>query len=263
MSYHNHTRWSDAESTVPEMIAGARRAGLSELGISDHFVVAPSARPCSWSMQTESLADYVAEIRKAQAACENYIKIRLGLEVDFFPETIASVRKILSGYPFDYLIGSVHFVGDFSIDSDPAMWAELSEDSINQIWRGYWQRVRAAAQSGCFDIIGHFDLPKKFNFYPLDDLTEDALAALDAIAAAGMALEINTSGWHKPACEAYPSLFYLQQAKRRDIPILISADAHNAADLARDFDRARTLAIQAGYAEVACFEQRRRSFKMI
>jgi histidinol-phosphatase (PHP family) len=256
-SYHNHTNWSDGIATVSTMIDGARKAGLDELGISDHYVLTPDFRQVSWSMKTDLPAEYAARICQA-AENAGGIAVRLGLEVDYFPETIELVQRLLAPYNFDYLIGSVHFVDGFPIDSDLRPWKELTQDTRDNIWRGYWQRLRAAAGTGLFDIAGHFDLPKKFGYFPSVDLTQDALAALDAISAAGMAIEINTAGWEKPVNEAYPSLFYLQEAKRRNIPVVISADAHKPEDLVRHFDRARALATEAGYTELVRFHNRRR-----
>jgi len=130
----------------------------------------------------------------------------------------------------------------------------------NELWRSYWRLLRATALCGVFDIIGHFDLPKKFNFYPSLDLTEEALSVLDAIAEADIAIEINTSGWDRPVEEAYPSLRYLQEANRRKIPLVINSDGHAPSEVTRHFVRAEELARAAGYSELIRFEQRRRSF---
>jgi histidinol-phosphatase (PHP family) len=256
-SYHNHTTWSDGSSALPAMIESARQAGLTELGISDHYAIATGNPPISWALAPESLDAYVAEIRLAMESTTDII-LRLGLEVDYFPETIEQTRNRLNPYSFDFLIGSVHFADDFPIDLEARAWEALTQDSRNQLWRTYWQRLRSTAQTGCFDVIGHFDLPKKFNFHPSVDLTAEALAALDAVAAADMAIEINTSGWDRPVGEAYPSLFYLQEANRRKIPLVINADAHRPDDVVRHFDRARLLARAAGYTEVVRFERRQR-----
>jgi histidinol-phosphatase (PHP family) len=254
-SYHNHTTWSDGASTPAEMIDSARKNGLEELGISDHFALAPQNRRFSWSLAPESLDAYVAEILQAKAATKG-IAIRLGLEVDYFPETMEIIKQRLTPYPFDYLIGSVHFVDDFAIDLNAQPWEGISQDDRNRMWQGYWQLLRQVAESRFFDIIGHFDLPKKFKFYPSINLTEEALAVLDAMAAADMAMEINCSGWDKPVEEAYPSLFYLQEAHRRKIPLIVSADAHTAENATRHFERARRLAVEAGYTELVRYNRR-------
>ena len=115
------------------------------------------------------------------------------------------------------------------------------------------------AQSRVFDFVGHLDLPKKFGFRPTADLSVEEDRALDAIAAAGMAIEINTNGWNLPATEAYPALNLLRKTHNRSIPLLINSDAHHPDRLVEHFDRARELARQAGYEELVRYEQRRRT----
>jgi len=257
ISYHNHTAWSDGRPTIPELVAGARSAGVTELGISDHFAVTPQGLSPDWSIQPEKLDAYVDDVLRAARNADDLI-IRLGAEVDFFPETLEESVSLLKPYPFDFLIGSVHFINEFTIDLNSDHWEEISQEERNRIWQTYWNHIATAAKSGYFDIIGHFDLPKKYKFYPDVDLTADALAALDAIAAADSALEINTSGWYKPVKEAYPGLFYLKEAHCRDIPILINADSHYYNHVARDFEMARKLAAAAGYTELVRYEKRKR-----
>jgi len=256
-SYHNHTTWSDGQSSIVELVEHARGNGVNELGISDHFAVTPNGQSPGWSVQAEKLDAYVEDVLRAARNTDD-LSILLGAEVDFFPETLEESISLLRPYPFDFLIGSVHFINEFVIDLNTDSWNELSRKEINQAWQAYWSHIAEAAKSGYFDFIGHFDLPKKFRFYPDVDLTADALAALDAITAANAALEINTSGWHKPVEEAYPRLFYLEEARRRNIPVLINADSHYPNHVTRDFERARKLASTAGYTELVSYEKRKR-----
>jgi histidinol-phosphatase (PHP family) len=257
-SYHNHTRWSDGAPTVAGHIQAARAAGLAELGISDHYTLHPSGRECEWSMAPDLLGDYVLHVRAAALETPD-LPVRLGVEACFFPETVADLRERLAPYPWDYVIGSVHEVAGFPIDSDARDWQQLSAAEVDDVWRGYWDRIQQLAASGVCDFIGHLDLPKKFGYRPTADLTAEAEAALDAVAAADLALEINTAGWSLPAGEAYPSPALLRGARARGIPLLINADAHFAEFLTRNFDRARTLAREAGYTELVRYEARRRS----
>jgi histidinol-phosphatase (PHP family) len=257
ISYHNHTTWSDGKSTILEMINAARKMGLHELGISDHYAIAPNHRRFSWSIAPESLDVYVEEVLSAMRHTQD-LTIRLGVEVDYFPETLEESIQHLKPYPFDYIIGSIHFIDEFAIDLNAQPWEGLTQDQRNEIWRTYWRHLRTASASGLFDIIGHFDLPKKYGFFPSVDLTIDALAVLDAMAAANIALEINCSGWDKPVKEAYPEPLYLHEARLRNIPLLINADAHLASHIIRNFDRARELATAAGYTELVRFEKRQK-----
>ena len=255
-SYHTHTRWSDGRDDLPAMMAGAVAAGVDELGISDHYVARPDGTPVAWSMPLDFLPRYVAAIQAAAAGAP--LTLRLGLEVDFFPENAAAVAARLADFPFDYLIGSVHFVDGQTVDEDAGTWDALAPAERNALWRGYWERVRQMAASGYFDIAGHLDLPKKFGYRPTCDLTAAETAALDAIAAADMALEINTAGWEKPVAEAYPSLHVLRAAHQRAIPLVITADAHRADALTTHYARARALAREAGYTTQVRYAARRR-----
>lgn len=256
-SYHNHTNWSDGAPTLAAQIQAARAIPLDELGISDHFVLHPDDPEVEWSLPIDLLGDYVLQLRAAAHETHD-LTVRLGVEADFFPETIEALRERLEPYPWDYVIGSVHYVDGFPIDRHKDDWDALSAEQVNEKWRLYWLRMRQLAESRVFDFAAHLDLPKKFGYRPTVDLTAEALAALDAIAASDMAIEINTAGWSLPAQEAYPSLELLREARRREIPLLINADAHFPEFLTRNFDRARELAREAGYTELVRYEQRQR-----
>ena len=257
VTLHNHTTWSDGETSLQEMVEEANRIGLEEIGFSDHYTLRPSAEPVSWSMPLDRLAAYVDDVLAVRR--EMGPRIRLGIEADFFPETVDELRRRLAAHPFDFVVGSVHFVDDFPIDSRAKDWESLSQDQVDDVWRTYWYRVWNMAASGVFDIAAHLDLPKKFGFQSSADLLADEYAALTAIKRAEMAIEINTNGWNLPCAEAYPTLSLLKQARNLGIPLVISSDAHHPRRLIDGFDRARDLALEAGYSELVRFESRRRT----
>ncbi len=255
VSYHNHTNMSDGNFSLAEMLDGACRAGLDAFGISDHFVLSPGGHSLDWSMPLDFLEEYVDTLRAAKARAP---WLRIGVEADYFPETVDRLRARLASLPFDYVIGSVHIVDGFCVDLVPELWAAIDQEERNARWRLYWVRLRELAESGFCDFVGHLDLPKKFGYLPTIDLTAEETAALDAIAAAGIAIELNTAGWDKPIGEAYPSLRLLREARRRDISLVISADAHQPQDVANHYTEARALARQAGYTETVGFEARKK-----
>lgn len=242
-SYHVHSSWSDGSDSIPILAAAAHWHNLAEIGFSDHLVLAPpNPGPVSWSIRPESLPRYVEEVCAVQETCP--VPVRLGLEVDFFPGQAEIVRDLLAPYSFDYLIGSVHFVDGFPVDESSEHWEALTQAEINEIHRKYWQRVAAMAATGTFQLAGHLDIPKKFTFLPSEDMSGEIAAALDSIAAAGMMVELNTSGWGKPCHEAYPSEGILREAIKRNISIVVTADAHRKADLTQYYDRAFDLLAQ-------------------
>jgi histidinol-phosphatase (PHP family) len=260
-TYHIHSRYSDGLSGIPELIEQALALGVAELGISDHFVLPPHGRLVSWAMRPDRLGEYVTEVTHLQHQLQQDrapLVLRLGLEVDYFPGHAPAIADALAGVPWDYLIGSVHEVDGFGVDSRAEDWAALSPAERQRVHRRYWQILREMADSRMFDIAAHLDLTRKFAFYPTEPLDREIAAALDAIAAAGMVVELNTAGWHKPCNDAYPSLAILQQCHQRGIAATLSSDAHEPAHLLRDFDRGAAVLAQAGYTEFVRFAGRDR-----
>lgn len=254
-SYHGHTRWSDGKCTVAEMFGAAAAAGLDEYGLSDHWTIPPGASQApDWAMSLDSLPQYVDEVRSEGA--RSRLTARIGLEVDFFPATFSRALALVEPFSFDYLIGSVHFADEFPIDARAADWDGMDQAAINRVFIRYWELIKELAERGGVNWIGHLDLPKKFGHQPTVDLAGPVEAALDAIARAGLPIELNTAGWHRPCKEAYPAEFLLHLAKARKIPVLISDDAHSTEQVAQSFDRAVALLRLVGYRETIRFQQR-------
>jgi histidinol-phosphatase (PHP family) len=225
--------------------------------MSDHYVLTPYADTDAgeWSMPLDRLGEYVEDVLATRRDC---VQVRLGVEADYFPETWEALRERLAPVPFDYVIGSVHYANDFPIDASADYWSPLGQDEVDEIYRIYWVRIRQLAECGVFDFVGHLDLPKKFGFRPQTDLSRERTEALDAIAAANLAVELNTAGWDKPCAECYPSLELLREVNRRNIPVLVSADAHAPEKAAAHYPCAAEILWRAGFRETVRFERRER-----
>lgn len=259
-SYHNHTTWSDGKGTMAETIAAARDQGLDEVGISDHLILRPdgSIHPCG--IDLDRIDDYFDELEKhadASRSADGPI-VRVGAEVDWFPGARERIEATLANRALDVVVGSVHEVDEFIIDGVSVVWDRIDQDERNAMHRAYWERTADMAQSGLFDLAAHLDLPRKYGHYATIDLTAEIDAALDAIAEAGMVVELNTAGWHKPCRDAYPGEAILHCCRARDIPVTLSADAHDPAHLSRDFDRGAALLRSVGYDTLTRFDGRER-----
>ena len=257
VSYHVHSQWSDGKATIAEMIRAGAEAGLREVGMSDHSVL--TSTPCpddEWFMPPERLGEYVAEVQAAAGLVN--IPVRLGLEVDFFPDRVASIADVLQKTELDYVIGGVHSLDGFPLDSSPAYWEPLSQAQVNDLYAQYWACELQLVESELFDIVAHLDLPKKYAFCPTLDFSGEITAVLDAVADSGMVLELNAAGWDKTCAEQYPTQAVLQGCFARSIPTLISADAHATAEIARHYAEAADMLRAVGYRETAEFEKRQR-----
>lgn len=254
-SYHNHTRHSDAAGTVREVVVAAQREGLDEVGVSDHLALHPGGVQLKWSMSEAHLPDYVADVLRFRDSAKP--RVRLGIEADYFPQTVERLRGLLARHPFDYVLGSVHYADDFQIDQGVKPWRTLTAEGRRARWEVYWRRVAEMARSRAFDVASHLDLPKRFGFRDAEAAPFGALAALDAIAESGMALELNASGWFHLVQEPYPSLELLREARRRDIRVMVNADSHSPEHVARGLERGLALVREAGYSQVVRYEGRK------
>lgn len=259
VDYHTHTRLcKHAEGEPSEYLAAAAAKGLIEYGFSDHFP-APANFDSSSRMEPSQYPEYRALVKAAQANPPPGLAVRYGAEVDWVRGRMDEVYDLLAGEDFDYLIGSIHYVGDFGFDNDANIPAWAKPGTADHVWDAYGDLLLEMVGSGKFDVIGHIDLPKKFGCYPksMDKFLARAEAALESAARLGVVMEINAGGLRKPVKEAYPSLELLKLARAKGVLITFGSDCHCPADVASGFDVAENLARAAGYQEYQRFDKRR------
>jgi histidinol-phosphatase (PHP family) len=251
VDYHMHLRdeRNDIDHTADaaeKFVERARERGVDEIGFTEHVYYFRQTRAL-WELpyQTERCAyDLDAYVDAVLEAKRRGLPVKLGLEVDYVGERQDELGAILEPYPWDYLLGSVHWLDGLAVDSSPddGVWAEWP---VGETWHRYFEALAELAASGHVDVLAHPDLPKIFGRRP----ERIAYPALD-----GVVLEISTNGRYKPVGELYPDLELLQAAA---LPITLASDAHVPQNVGRDFDLALALARAAGYETVTVFDQRR------
>lgn len=258
VDYHMHLRNGREEiahdsSSVEPFVDAARKVGLDEIGFAEHVYYFTQTRPL-WTVpyQTErcvhELDRYVGAVVEAK---DRGLPVKLGLEVDYVPGREDETRAILEPYPWDYLLGSIHFIDALGVDGEPRL---LDAVGVEEAWRRYFETLGAAARSGLFDSLSHPDLVKIF-----DERVEafDYGPVSDAIADSGIAVEVSTAGLRKPVRELYPHPDFLVACRERGVPVTLASDAHRPDLVGRDFDRARELLRGAGYDTITVFDRRR------
>jgi histidinol-phosphatase (PHP family) len=254
--YHMHTPL--CHHATGEPVDYARRAvevGLTEIGFSDHSPM-PRDDFDNWRMRADQLDEYVAKVRLAQKEFPQ-LTIRLALEVDYLPGGEDWIRKLAARHPWDYFIGSVHYVsGSWAID-DPQKLSEWKNRDAFEVWQIYFERLELAAESKLFEIIGHVDLPKKFGIRPAQDCAPLYEKFLKAAKKSGCAIELNTAGLRKDCKEIYPSREILRLAFQKGVPITFGSDAHASEEVGLNFAQAISLAREAGYWESPRFVRRK------
>jgi histidinol-phosphatase (PHP family) len=248
IDYHMHLRDPEERvvhtlETVERYVEAVAGQGVDEIGFTEHVYYFRQTRPV-WTLeyQTERCVyDLDAYVEAVSEAKRQDLPVKLGLEVDYVGGRQDELASILERYPWDFLLGSVHWVDGLAIDQEPGLWAVAS---VDEVWRQYFSALAELAQSGHVDVLAHPDLPKIFGRRP---------ERIDYPRLSGVALEISTNGLYKPVGELYPDIEFLQES---GLPITLASDAHVPANVGRDLDRAVAHARAAGYDTVTVFDSR-------
>ena len=255
--YHMHTPLCHHAAGEPtEYAARAVQVGLTEIGFSEHSPM-PRDDFDEWRMENDKVDLYAANVQQARAD-HPALTIRLALEVDYLPGHEDWIRQLARRQPWDYFIGSVHYVSDSWDVDNPKKLSEWKKRDPIEVWSTYFDRLTMAASSGLFEIIGHADLPKKFGFYPKEDCTPLFEKFLRAARTHDVAIELNTAGLRKDCKEIYPSRRLLELAFQLGVPITFASDAHAPGEVGMNFAESIALARSVGYTEWCRFTQRRR-----
>ncbi|MFD1019430.1 histidinol-phosphatase HisJ family protein [Thalassobacillus hwangdonensis] len=260
--YHVHMHETGDFSTdyLKQYIAEARQKGIEELGISEHAYFFNETKPIlsnPWIDNRRGIefSDYQALFDQAEA---EGLPVKMGIEMDYTPGKEAEMKQFIDAHPFDYVIGSVHWIGDWGIDL-ATYRHEYEKRDINEAYRNYFDQIVTLAESQLFDFVGHIDLIKIFSYWPDSEefLHEQYDRAVKALAKSGTCIEISTAGLRKPVGKMYPDPVLLKKCYQAGVGIVTCSDAHKPGHVGYAYDEAITLAKEAGYQELHTFTKRK------
>ncbi|MDQ2623478.1 MAG: histidinol-phosphatase HisJ family protein [Actinomycetota bacterium] len=262
--YHLHLRQDDIEARASDQftaanialyVEAAKAAGVTDLGCAEHMYRFTEAlnvwRHPFWDEWALDDIDHYCEVVSASP-------IKLGIEADFVLGAEDRLENLLSPRPFEYVVGSVHFIGDRSLDTEEyTVWDDTSDP--DEIWRRYFETLAEAAKSGLFDILAHPDLVKvwgRAGRLPSRDPRFFYEPAIQAIAESGIAVEVSTAGLRKGAAEIYPAPAFMEMCVDAGAVFALSSDAHEPAQIGFRYDDALEFLSRHGVKELAVFENR-------
>ena len=268
--YHVHLR-PDEPGTPPEAYftaansdryrEAADAAGIAELGIAEHIHRFSQSleiwRHPFWVEQATDDVDAYCEFLAASG-------LKVGIEADYVSGAEERIRDLLETRPFDFVIGSVHFVGDSSVDQDRwDVWQAEGNDP-DRVWARYFEQLAGAARSGLYDTMAHPDLVKVWGAArpgPERDPRHYYEPAVEAIAEAGVAVEVSTAGLRKPIGEMYPAATFAELCVEAGIPFTLSSDAHRPEEVGYAYDRALEFMRDLGIDRICVFTGRERTLE--
>jgi len=253
LDYHIHTLFSDGRKGLGDYIDQAVERKIDEIGFSDHV----HFQKAHWSMDLANLPNYFNEINALKHTSK--ISVKAGLEVEYVPSKIDVLMQTINRFHSDYLVGSVHHIGDWLIDSEKEIH-KWRDRNVDQVYQQYFALVQDMVETGLFDIVGHLDLAKIFGFRPKNDITDLLRETVEAVSKSKMCVEVNTGGLRKPCHEIYPSEKLLKMCFDHGLPVTLGSDAHSPEDVGADFDKAISLLRKVGYIKIVRFNRRKKEF---
>lgn len=271
--YHLHLRPDDpgtdaasyfTAANVDRYRTVARERGIAELGCSEHvYRFAQALDVWRHELWRESAVD---DIDAYAGFVREQTDLRLGIEADFIVGREDRMAALLDARDWDYVVGSVHFVGEHAVDHDGYEVHDHRTQPPDALWTRYFETLGEAARSGLFDILAHPDLVKLWGPgrpVPEGDLRRFYDLAMDGIAESQIAVELSTAGLRKPVGELYPAPAFLAMCVEAGCPVALSSDAHVPGDVGRDYAEALDLLERLGVRELAVFEHRTRRLEPI
>jgi len=282
IDYHLHL-WPHSDASVwysldqiSDYCAHAAQNGVQELALTEHahrfrdvratvgdFWTRFEHEPTSGAMAEyfdfharNSLDEYVT---LAQAAKDAGLPVKIGLEVDYYRDQMDDVSALLAQYPFDVLIGSVHWLGTWQFDDidTPIQMAEWTTRDVNDAWAQYATALDELASSRSVDVLAHPDLIKVAGFQPAaPEEFWDAMA--DAAARADVSMECSSAGWVKPVGEQYPALGFMDRLVERGLTFTTASDAHRLDRVGERAVDLATLLEERGVHQLAAYDGRQR-----
>ena len=277
---HTHSIYSDGKSQPREIVEEAARQGLTTLGFSEH---SPLPFDNDFSVKSADMPRYVAEIAQLKEEFKDKIDLYCALEADYLTGVSETFSMTKEKYHLDYLIGGVHLVVDKVPEPvegptlaeniwfiDGPKW-EVYDEGLQKFFNGdirravrrFFDQSNEMIENEQFDIIAHFDKIKMHNrdrYFHEDEpwYRKLALETLDLIREKGLVMEINTRGIYKKRYNGfYPSPWLMEEACKKGVPAIISADAHHFSEITLEFEAAEEALKKAGYRSVVNFKDER------
>ncbi len=276
--YHTHNRLCNhALGSQESYVKAAIKQNLSEIGFSDHFpwniypknlqIIRHQWFITKFAMPIKKFPMYIETAKNLRDKYKDVIRVRIASEIDFIPETFGILERVIEPFMdnFDYLIGSVHTIqikGDerWILDSSKTQ-AMVKKYGYEKICVEYFESLIKMANTGLFNVVGHFDLQKAHIKADFSEASwQKLMDLLDTLKVQGMAVEINTSGIRKTAKEQYPSKSIIRELVKREIPITLGSDAHKPRQVGYKFKKTIALAKELGVTHLCMFSKRNKTF---
>jgi histidinol-phosphatase (PHP family) len=256
IDYHLHGNFcGHGCGELEEYVRCALEKEFVEIGFSAHLPKVRDPDPYH-AMLEDDLPRYVELVESLRVKYRNDITIKLGIEADYFEGFESDTRRLLESFPFDYVLGSIHFLGDWHFTSREGRGRYKTEDPDAAFPR-YFHLLKRMIGSALFDIAAHPDAIRKTGFRPQHSMEGEFREIAACLSKAGMSIEVNTAGIRRGGGAIYPEKAFLEACMHAGVPMTLGSDAHIPDDVGRDYDALYAMLSELDVKEIATYQRRR------
>ncbi len=257
VDYHIHTNRSmDGRDALDEVCMAAVKNGIKEIAVTDHFE--PIKKDPEYK-EYDGKACF-SDILKARKKFEGLLTIKFGVELGHPHLYPKQSEKIISQYPYDFVLASGHKMpGDMDFSQ-----VDYTDSSLDKFFRLYLSNLKELVLWGKYDCIGHFDLIKRYaalQGVSIDLMLcfpEEVIEILKIIIELGKGIEINTSGLRQKSGACLPDYDIVKKYKDLGGTIItVGSDAHKASYVGEGILEGIQLAEAAGFKCLAVYDKRK------
>ncbi len=239
---------------MADMCQAAMAQGIPEIGFTEHYDLHRDESCRDWFRPEE----WYAEVERCRAQFRGRLTVRAGIEIGEPHIFAAEAQAMLRRVPFDYALGSLHWVGNESVFDVKTFKARPADE----FWPLFYLELERMTRVGGFDILSHFDVPIRTAYAVYD--AYDPMRYADYIRPVlrncveqGIALDLNTKALLHTARVMTPGLeilrWYVELGGER---VTLGSDAHRPEHVGKNLTVALTIAQAAGLKYVTHFKQR-------
>jgi histidinol-phosphatase (PHP family) len=260
--YHVHEMHSrdSRESTIPLYVEAAEANGVEEVCFTTHLIT--EGPDVKLSIQENEIDEYIESILTINETTD--VLLKPGLEIDYIPGDQGRIERILDEYNWEYILGSVHLVGEWDVGSRKRSPGFFAGRQLVESTHDYYSLYKDAVETGMFDMMSHPDYWRRYhhNARPeparWEEYSEACLEAIDALKSHDMGVEVNTSGRRHEHGVQYPIREFLEAVNNKGIrKVTIGSDSHLPNHLGYWLVEAVDLLRDVGFKNVTSFKGRK------
>lgn len=263
IDYHIHSGYTwDVEGKLEDFCRAAEQKEIKEIGFVNHFIIINLNKP-GMTIEPEEIAKYLEDLELAKKKFN--VRIKAGLEVDYWKSRHREIEEILDNHQFDFLLCSAHYLDGILVGATKEEASKFfGNKNLIEIYQAYFSRVIETVESQLFDVLAHPDNIRRnvIRCFGRELLFEryrkDVEKVVEVLADNKVGIEVNSSGYFHGTGDSFPSSDFLKICFENGVKVVtVGSDAHSPSRVGSDLDKVIEKLKEVGFRKISSFDKRK------